>query len=201
VENQGSDRINQRLQPFLYKPVGYNKTIPVWRDIMEPSFTLKYTPTQQDYARTIRLFMMSRTSNRISLGFLVVAFAIVVFSISTKATPITLFEIIWLLFPPLFIIYIIVIQPTRMAKQAMQNEHLSAETTWEVNEAGVQISTSLDTSLYEWDKLARLMTRIDYYLLLFKTNKNTFRFLPRRSFTSTEDEDNFLQLMTSHLAK
>jgi hypothetical protein len=168
---------------------------------MDQTVTLKYTPTQQDYAKTIRQFMMQRTSNRISLGFLVVAFGIVVFSISTKATPITIFELIWLLFPPLFIIYIIVIQPTRMAKQAMQNEHLATETTWEVSDVGVQISTSLDSSLYEWEKLSRLVTNIDYYLLLFKINKNTFRFLPRRSFTSTEDEDTFLQLMTSHLAK
>ncbi len=168
---------------------------------MTQSVSLKFTPNQQDFAKTIRQFMMKRTSNRISLSFLVVAFGIVVFSISTKVTPITIFELIWLLFPPLFIIYILVIQPSRMAKQAMENEHLAADTTWEVNETGVQISTSLDSSLFEWEKLSRLVTSIDYYLLLFKTNKNTFRFLPRRSFTSTEDEDTFLQLITSHLAK
>jgi len=168
---------------------------------MVQSVTLKYTPSQQDYAQAIRLFMMKRTANRISLGFLVIAFAIVVLSISTQATPITIFELIWLLFPPLFIIYIIIIQPNRMAKQAMTNEHLAAETTWEVSDSGVQISTSFDSALFEWDALARLITNKDYYLLLFKKNKNTFRFLPQRSFTSAEDQDSFLQLMTSHLSK
>jgi hypothetical protein len=168
---------------------------------MAQSVTLKYTPSQQDYAQAIRLFMMKRTANRISLGFLVIAFSIVIFSITTQATPITIFELIWLLFPPLFIIYIIVIQPNRMAKQAMTNEHLAAETTWEVGDAGVQISTSFDSTLFEWDALARLITNKDYFLLLFKKNKNTFRFLPQRSFTSTEDENTFLQLMTSHLSK
>lgn len=168
---------------------------------MPQSVTLKYNPNQQDYAQAIRLFMMKRTANRISLGFLVIAFAIVVLSISTQATPITIFELIWLLFPPLFIIYIIFIQPNRMAKQAMKNEHLAAETTWEVSDSGVQISTGFDSALFEWDALARLITNKDYYLLLFKKNKNTFRFLPQRSFTSAEDQDSFLQLMTSHLSK
>jgi hypothetical protein len=168
---------------------------------MDQSVTLKYTPTQQDYAQTIRLFMMQRAANRISLGFLVVAFGIVIFSISTQATPITIFELIWLLFPPLFIIYIILIQPNRMAKQAMANERLNAETTWKVGESGVQISTNLDSTLLEWDALSRLIPNKDYYVLLFKKNKNTYRFLPQRSFNSTVDQEAFLQLMTSHLSK
>ncbi len=167
---------------------------------MAQSVSIKFTPTQQDYARVLRLFLVRNTINRLMLGFLVVAFGFVVFNMLAQSTPVTFFEIIWLLFPPLFIIYILVVQPNRMGKQYMADEKMAAETTWEVNEAGVQMSTSFNSTLFEWEILSKLVTYPDYYLLTFK-KKNTFRFLPRRSFTSTEDHDAFLQLMTSHLSR
>jgi hypothetical protein len=168
---------------------------------MTQSVTVKYTPTQQDYARVLRLFLVRNTVNRIMLGFLVVAFGFVVFNMLAQTTPVTPFEIIWLLFPPLFIIYILVVQPNRMGKQYMADEKMAAERTWEVSDANVQITTSFKPELFEWDMFSKLVTYQDYYLLMFKKNKNNFRFLPRRSFTSPEEQDAFLQLMSSHLSR
>jgi hypothetical protein len=167
---------------------------------MAQSVSIKFTPTQQYYARVLRLFLVRNTINRLMLGFLVVAFGFVVFNMLAQSTQVTFFEIIWLLFPPLFLIYILVVQPNRMGKQYMADEKMSAETTWEVNDAGVQMSTSFNSNVFEWDILSKLVTYQEYYLLTFK-KKNTFRFLPRRAFTSPDDHDVFLQLMSSHLSR
>jgi hypothetical protein len=167
---------------------------------MSPSVTVKYTPTQQDYARVLRLFLVRNTVNRIMLGFLVVAFGFVVLNMLAQTTPVTLFEIIWLLAPPVFIIYILVVQPNRMGKQYMADEKMAAERTWIVSDENVQITTSFKPELFEWDMLSRLVTYQEYYLLMFKKSKNNFRFLPRRAFTTSEEQDAFLQLMSGHLS-
>jgi hypothetical protein len=168
---------------------------------MAQSVTLKYTPTQEDYAQVLRLIMLRSIVNQILMGFLVIGFIFILFNMVSQATPITLVAVIWLLLPPLFIIYIIFIQPNRMAKKYIMNEQLVAECTWEVGDAGVQISTSFGSTQYEWDNLSKLVTSKEYYLLHIKKSRYAPRFLPRRSFASAEDQDTFLQLMASHLSK
>jgi YcxB-like protein len=168
---------------------------------MAQSVTVKYTPTQQDYAQVLRLIMLRSIVNQILIGFLVLGFVFILFNLVTQATPISIFALIWLLLPPLFIIYIIFFQPNRMAKQYMNNEQLATEYTWEVNDSGVKISTSFGSNQLEWDSLSRLLPTKDYYLLYIKKSRYAPRFLPRRAFTSAEEQDAFLQMMTSHLSK
>lgn len=168
---------------------------------MSQSLTLHYTPNQQDYASVLRLFHWHRTSTKVSLVFLVIAFGLVLFVILTKGSPLTLFEVIWLLFPPFFLIFSFYIQPLRIAKKAAQNEQLVTEATWIVSDAGLQISSKYASTLFEWDTFHKLVTTSDYYLMLSKSNKNAFRFLPRRAFTSHQEDELFLQLVSQNISK
>ncbi len=168
---------------------------------MTQPVTVKYTPSQQDYAQVLRLLILQSIVNWIMLGFLVIVFGFMVFNIVSQGTSVTFFELIWLLLPPLFIVYIIFIQPNRMAKQYMANEKMAAETTWELDDLGVKISTAFGETFLEWEKLSKLVTSKDYYLLTLKKTRYASRFLPRRSFTTPEEQDAFLQLVTGHLSK
>ena len=167
---------------------------------MSQSLTLRFTPNHQDYAKVLRLFFLQRTGTRISLAFLVLAFGLIIFTLLSKGSPPTVFELIWLLLPPLFVIFVFFIQPARIARQAASKERLTTETTWEISDEGVQIASSFGTANLEWDALNKLVTTREYYLLLLKINKNAFRFLPRRAFTSPEEHDQFLELMANHLS-
>jgi hypothetical protein len=167
---------------------------------MSQSLTLRYTPNQQDYAKVLRLFFLQRTGTRISLAFLVIAFGLILFAILSKGSPPTVFELIWLLLPPLFVLFVFFIQPSRIAAQAARNEQLITEATWEVSDEGVQISSSFGSTHLDWDALNKLVTTQEYYLLLLKTNKNAFRFLPRRAFASPQEQDQFLELVANHLS-
>lgn len=166
---------------------------------MGESIRLKYTPTQQDYAQVLRLFLWQRTATRVSLVFLVIALGLVIYAIATQGAPPSLFELVWLLLPPLFVGYVFFIQPNRMASQAIKNEQLATEATWEIGESGVEISSQFGSILMEWDSLSKLVTTKDYYLLLSKTNKNAFRFLPRRTFTSAQQQELFIKTMSEHI--
>jgi hypothetical protein len=168
---------------------------------MRQTLSLRYTPNQQDYAQVLRLFFLQRTGTRISLAFLVIAFGMVFYAIASKGTPPTVFELIWLVLPPLFVIFVFYVQPSRISKQAAGNEQLISQTTWEVSDAGVQISSRFGSTHFDWEALNKLVTTREYYLLLIKAEKNAFRFLPRRAFTSPQEQDQFRELMANHLPK
>jgi hypothetical protein len=168
---------------------------------MNQCITVHYTPNQKDYESVLRLFFWQRRSTKLSLIALVVAFGLVLTMIASKGSPPSIFELIWLLLPPVFVLFVFVVQPSRIARQAAQNEQLITEATWEVNASGIQISSNFSSTLLEWESLDKLVTTRDYYLVLSKINKNAFRFIPRRAFPSPQEESEFLELVGEHLPK
>lgn len=166
---------------------------------MKDAITLHFTPNQQDYTKVLRLFFIQRTSTRISLGFLAVAFALICYGVISRGVSPSVFEVVWLLLPPLFVAYVFFVQPSRMARHAAQNEQLVTEATWQVGDEGVEISSCFGSTLMAWDSLQKLVTTSEYYLLLSKVNKNAFRFLPQRAFGSPQEKEQFLDLVRQHL--
>jgi len=167
---------------------------------MNQFVTLHYTPTQQDYAKVLRLFFWQRSTTKFSLVALAIAFVLILYMIVSNGETPSVFEWIWLLLPPAFAVFVFFIQPGRLARQAAQNERLVAQTTWAVSDAGVEISTSFNSSVLEWESLESLLVTREYYLVLSRVNKNAFRFIPLRAFTSPELQDNFLQIMKLHIS-
>jgi hypothetical protein len=180
-------------------PLGYNKYAFRSSLTMDQPLILRYTPTKQDYTNVLRLFFFQRTSTRVSLGFLALAFGLIVYTITSQGSPLSPFELVWLLLPPLFVAYVLFFQPSRMASRAMQNEQLAAEATWEVSDRGVKISNRFGEIQMDWDNLQKLVTAKDYYLLLSQINKNAFRFIPKRAFSSPQETERFLAFMGKNL--
>lgn len=166
--------------------------------MMQP-VTLRFTPTQLDYVKVLRLFFIQRTSTRISLGFLAVAFGLICYGVIARGGTLSIFELLWLLLPPLFVAYVFFVQPSRMASQAVQNEQLVTEATWQVGEDGVEISSFFGSTHMDWNTLQKLVTTKEYFLLLSKVNKNAFRFLPLRAFSSPQEKEQFLALVRKYL--
>lgn len=147
----------------------------------------------------LRLFFLQRTGAKISLAILAISFCLILYVILSQNTTPTIFELLWLLLPPIFVIFAFIIQPAQLARRAMRHEQLAAETTWELDDAGVRISNRYGTSLIAWSTLSRMLITRGYYLLLGKANKNTFRFLPRRAFRSPKEEAVFVDMVTKYL--
>jgi hypothetical protein len=166
---------------------------------MDASMRIIYTPTQQDYAAVLRAFFWIRTGTKVSLGVLAAAFLLVLYLVLSKGSPPSFFEVVWLLLPPLFIGYLLLVQPARLARQAANNEQLVTQATWEISPTGVNISSRFGATLLEWETLEKLVATSDYFLLLSRTNKNAFRFLPRRAFTSEEQQAQFLHFTKQYL--
>ena len=86
-----------------------------------------------------------------------------------------------------------------MASQAVLNEQLVSDATWQVNDSGIEISSHFGTTEMEWENLSKLVVTKEYYLLLSKVNKNAFRFLPIRAFNSPQEKEEFLQLVSRNI--
>ncbi len=135
---------------------------------MSQSITVRFSPNQQDYAKVLRLFFWQRTGTRVSLIFLAIAFGLICYVVASQGSPPTIFELIWLFLPPLFVIFVLFIQPSRMANEAVRNEQLVTEATWEVSDSGVEISSRFGSTHMDWESLGKLVTTKEYYLLLSK---------------------------------
>ena len=166
---------------------------------MSQSIKVSFTPNKRDYARVLRLFLLQRTLTRVSLIVLAIAFALICYVVITRGNIPSFFELIWLLLPPLFVAYIFWFQPNRMASQAVLNEQLVSDATWQVNDSGIEISSHFGTTEMEWENLSKLVVTKEYYLLLSKVNKNAFRFLPIRAFNSPQEKEEFLQLVSRNI--
>jgi hypothetical protein len=166
---------------------------------MSQSIKISFTPNKRDYASVLRLFLWQRTLTRVSLAVLAIAFALICYVVITRGNIPSFFELIWLLLPPLFVAYIFWFQPSRMASQAVLNEQLVTEATWQVSDSGVEISSHYGTTEMEWENLSKLVVTKEYYLLLSKVNKNAFRFLPLRAFNSPQEKEDFLQLVSRNI--
>lgn len=161
--------------------------------------TLHFTPAKQDYVNVLRQFFIRRTLIRIALGILALLFGLACYSLIRHGTPPDIFELVWVFLPPLYVVYTFFVQPARMASRAIQNEQLVADATWEMSDGGVTISTRFGSTSLAWDSLARLVTTREYYLLLSKANRNAFRFIPKRAFSSLDEHESFLALIRQHL--
>ena len=166
---------------------------------MSQSIKISFTPNKRDYASVLRLFLWQRTLTRVSLAVLAIAFALICYVVITRGNIPSFFELIWLLLPPLFVAYIFWFQPSRMASQAVLNEQLVTEASWQVSDSGVEISSHFGTTEMEWENLSKLVVTKEYYLLLSKVNKNAFRFLPLRAFNSPQEKEGFLQLVSRNI--
>ena len=167
---------------------------------MSQPITVHYTPSKQDYATVLRLFYWTRSGTKVSLVVLAIAFGLMVYLVASSGTTPTIFELIWLILPPLFVTFVFISQPARIARKAAENEQLIAEATWEVSDEGVRISSRFGSTNLDWGSLARMISTRDYYLLISRSNKNAFRFLPRRAFSSDQEQNNFLQIIEEKLS-
>ncbi len=166
---------------------------------MRESIQLQYKPTQQDYTNVLRLFFWRHTTTKLSLVVMVIAFIFVLYIILAQGTPPTFFELLWLFLPPLFVAYMFIMQPRRIAAQAAKEEQLMADVTWLVSAVGIEISSQFGTNLYDWASTSKMIESGGYYLLLTKTRKNAFRFIPQRAFGTPQDEADFRQLVQEYM--
>lgn len=152
-----------------------------------------FTPNREDYIKALRAFQLRQ---RWTWVFMVIAGVAVVCGLmlvilTQEISYFFTFPVILLVF---FVIFLFFVNPITVGDQVEKNERLQSETTWEVSEEGVAISTPYAQSKFDWGTLGTVYETGDQFLLAYSANKRMFQILPKRAFESREQVDDFRSL-------
>jgi hypothetical protein len=158
---------------------------------MNEPLSFSFTPTRADYIISLRAFYLrQRTSWLVMLLFGAGIICGLLIPLFTDSFPFNLATFAALAFG-FYLFFSLLILPTMSGNRVDKNERLRAETFWDVNSTGVTIKTEFAETTFDWPTIGKVLVTRDYYLLVYATHKNIFQILPKRAFTSEEQEAEF----------
>lgn len=166
---------------------------------MNEPFIFRFTPLKEDYIRSYRSFSLRLNSTRrvlIMLGLFFLSDLFYLFFTHFQFNFLAIVTIIVVL----MLIFTILI-PIRLYNQVRNNERLLAEVTWNVNDLGVVVSTKYVESKLDWGSYSEYIETADYFFIIYSINKNCYQFVPKKAFSSTEQEQEFRNILGRYLQK
>ena len=163
---------------------------------MPQPFTLTFTPTKQDYVKTLRAYYFRQRSTWIMLLVLGGIFVYGIYTILVFGFD--RYPSYFYYLPLLFVIYLFFIffySPSLIGRRVQVDERLRATATWQVYDYEIVIKNQHSQTKLVWRQFQRVIVTRSYYLFVYAANRNTIQFLPRRAFDSSEQETTFRELV------
>ena len=163
---------------------------------MPSSLTLTFTPTKQDYVRTLRAYYFRQRSTWIMVLVFGGIFAYGIYTMVT--TGFDRYPDYFYYLPLLFVIYLLFIffySPSLIGRRVQNDERLRATATWQASSREIVIKNKHSLTKLEWRQFQRVIETRRYYLFVYASNRNTIQFLPKRVFASPEQETAFRDLL------
>ncbi|MBG0785838.1 MAG: YcxB family protein [Anaerolineaceae bacterium] len=105
------------------------------------------------------------------------------------------------LVPHLLYIFFLLYTPFHLRNTARQSANEGQETTWQVTQRGVTVNSGKASDRHLWKAFNLAQELPKYYILYFKTSRVKFIFVPKTAFTSSAQEANFREIVTTALGK
>ncbi|HTX92959.1 MAG TPA: YcxB family protein [Anaerolineales bacterium] len=168
---------------------------------MEPSLSFRFIPTKEDFIKTTRAYQLRRTETRtllviFSFLFLMGAIGSIVFRLNLSLGP--LFTMLWL---PLYLLVIFVMNPRMIGRQVDANERLRTEVTWTVDAQGVHLASKFAQVQMDWRSFQALVETREYFLLTYSGDKRKYQIVPKRAFASDAELSAFRELVSISIVK
>jgi hypothetical protein len=185
--------------PYEWRYFPHQRPLFLLKEVpMDEPLTFSFTPNKSDYIRALRAFSLHQRSTRWAFVILVLLSLCTLPSILTG----TFYGIVGLIIPLVMLFYILsilFITPANVGAQVENNERLSCETTWHVDDQKIQVSTKFTETSFDWGSFSQMLDTGEYYLLRHTINKNMIQIIPKRAFASPEKREVFHQRMTAKL--
>ncbi len=163
--------------------------------MIEP-IIFSFSPNASDYYKTLRAVMFrNRTTKAIMLVGMLILGCSGLTSIAITHTFQTAAITLLILF--LLILTFYFLGPATAAEKVTSEERLNTETTWVVDEEKVSIKTKFAETSLDWGSFGVVYETRDHYMITYSTNKNMFQIIPRRAFSSTNQEGSFRNLLVA----
>lgn len=160
------------------------------------TLTVSFTPTKQDYTRSIRSFYLSTP---LYWGILIAVTPILlnaIFLLITAAIYGNHSSLIGFVFLVCLFFLVFKFARSRKSGSKAQNESLlQSPITWEFAENQVIVKNEFAETKRDWRVFQKVIETKEYYLLVDAVNKNFFQFVPKRAFKSQDEEILFVELL------
>jgi len=159
--------------------------------------SFEFTPTKQDYLKAFRSFYLAQWKEQA----LLLSIPLIMFACTLSAVLqgelgefrnffLALFGSVFF-----FLFYAIVISPFVVANKVAKDERLNSPVLYELNDEHIQIKNKFTETKFDWGSFQRIIESEEYFLIIYTTNKNMFQIVPKRAFSTSDDEKEFRNLV------
>jgi hypothetical protein len=165
---------------------------------MSKTITFRFTPNKDDYVQAIRAFQLRQKRTLATLvisGILSLAYLCAVTVVGLGHNP---FGLLLIIFFMVYLAFLFFINPLKIGRQVENNERMTCEITWEVNEKEIRITNKYSETRFDWGTFQKVIETKTHYLLTY-SNVKVFQILPKRAFDSLEQHEAFKELLKKKL--
>lgn len=163
---------------------------------------IQFVPDLKDYSNVIRSFYTRRRSYWIGLG-VVIALTIIILPLSLLDLYTGDFKTSVYISPILLLLVLIVSIPLWSGwltiRNASKKENLTLPAKYELDDEKVYVVNQIAEVKYDWSVFNKAYEDQRYIFITYSTNKNMFQFIPKRAFTSIDQEKMARELIIRHL--
>ncbi len=160
--------------------------------------SFQFVPTKDDYIKAFRAFYLTNWPTWAVIIFVLLFQGLCIASAFIRGdinfefsymVPLMIF--VFILF---YFAYALIINPLKVANGVEKDKILSSPVQYQATDEGLVIVNQFSENKLTWENFQRVIDSKEVFLLIYSTNKNMFQMIPKRAFSSIEDELAFKNL-------
>ena len=168
---------------------------------MQTPIIFDFSLTVEDYKTGTRMFYLKQASVLIGLALSGIFFIYGIILLFTGGRELLVTSLlVTALFPMLLFVYF-VRSPNQVSKRVAQSERFTSLQKWRVDDKKILITQNLGDTRIKWDEFVGMVESKDYFLLRFGVNRNAFQIVPKRAFSSDQQQETFRELVKQNMGK
>jgi hypothetical protein len=96
------------------------------------------------------------------------------------------------------LVYQLIVVPWTLTNELGLNDHVRAESTWQVDPDGITIHTAHKRTFLPWSDFARVLETPTHYLFVYVSDRHQFQIVPRRALTPDQART-LVRLIAAHV--
>ncbi len=168
---------------------------------MLTSMSIKFTPTKDDYIKTLRANSFGAGNIWLNLLIFCIVFAAITVVLLLSHVEFWVVAPVFIAALIFYVFFQYVMNPLRISQQVQSNERFRSEVTWTVDESGVLLANKFGESKSDWGTFYNFKETKEHFLVYYSTNRDMFQIVPKRAFESAGQLEAFRHILTVNLAQ
>ena len=97
------------------------------------------------------------------------------------------------------VVYQLIVVPWTLTDELGMNDHVRAESTWQVGPDGITIHTAQKRTFLPWSDFAQVLETPAHYLFVYVSDRHQFQIVPRRALTPDQART-LARLVAAHVS-